>query len=203
MEAAVSVLGRKGYGETSMKEIAREAGVAPGLLHYHFSSKEDLLLAVVGQLDLELAQAWEEALRGLEDPLDRLVAGLAAVESLGGRDPEFWRLLLDLFALSLASPILNRRCQELWASFTRAIETEIRQVLGRLPAYTIVPPHDLAAAVAAGIQGISLAALVEASDPEARFRALRVLLLSLVVTAYVTAGQEPPLARLAGLAGRR
>jgi hypothetical protein len=30
-----------------------------------------------------------------------------------------------------------------------------------------------------------------------------VLLLSVVVTAYVTAGQEPPLARLAGLADRR
>ena len=29
-------------------EIAREAGVAPGLLHYYFESKDELLVAVVG-----------------------------------------------------------------------------------------------------------------------------------------------------------
>jgi TetR/AcrR family transcriptional repressor of bet genes len=203
VEAAVTVLGRQGYGETSMKEIAREAGVAPGLLHYHFESKEDLLLAVVAELERELTQTWEEALRGIDDPLERLVAALGATESLRHRNPDFWRLLFDMFMLGLANPTLHERCQELWAHFTDGVESEIRQVLGRLPAYTIVPPHDLAGAVAAGIQGISLTALIEARDPEANFRAFRVLLLSLVVTAYVTAGQEPPLARLAELAGRR
>ena len=203
VEAAVTVLGRRGYGETSMKEIVREAGVAPGLLHYHFESKEDLLLAVLAELDRELMETWNGALRGVEDPLERLVAGLGATESLGRRNPGFWRLLVDMFTISLASPILHGRCQELWTRFTDAIESEIRQVLGRLPAYTIAPPRDLAGTVAAAVQGISLAALVESSDPEKRFRALRVLLLSVVVTAYVTAGQEPPLARLAGLADRR
>ena len=36
VRAAATVLGRKGSADTSMKEIAREAGVAPGLLHYYF-----------------------------------------------------------------------------------------------------------------------------------------------------------------------
>jgi hypothetical protein len=46
---------------------------------------------------------------------------------------------------------------------------------------------------------MALAALVEGRDPAASFRALKVMLLSLVVAAHVTAGQEPPVARLAHL----
>jgi TetR/AcrR family transcriptional repressor of bet genes len=202
VEAAVSVLGRQGYSETSLKEIAREAGVAPGLLHYHFESKEDLLVAVLAEIQGELTGTWEAALRGVEDPLERLIAGLAAMEGVHRRRPELWRLLFDMYTLSLSNPTLQRHCQAVWARATDALEGEIRHVLGQLPAYTVVPPHDLAGAVAAALQGISLAALVESSDPDKRFRALRVLLLSVVVTAYVSAGQEPPLARLAGLAGR-
>jgi len=81
----------------------------------------------------------------------------------------------------------------------QAIEVELRGALGRLPAYTLVPPRDLAGAVASAVDGMALAALVEERDPAPAFRALKVMLLSLVVAAHVTAGQEPPVARLAHL----
>ncbi|TMD16238.1 MAG: helix-turn-helix transcriptional regulator, partial [Chloroflexi bacterium] len=35
LEAAYRTLVRRGYHETSMKDIAEEAGVAPGLAHYY------------------------------------------------------------------------------------------------------------------------------------------------------------------------
>ena len=53
--------------------------------------------------------------------------------------------------------------------------------------------------MASAVDGMALAALVEERDPATAFRALKVMLLSLVVAAHVTAGQEPPVARLAGL----
>lgn len=36
----------KGFGETSMNEIAKHAGVTKSLIHHHFGSKEDLWQAV-------------------------------------------------------------------------------------------------------------------------------------------------------------
>ena len=36
---------RGGYASTSVKDIAAEAGVAPGLVHYYFATKADLLVA--------------------------------------------------------------------------------------------------------------------------------------------------------------
>jgi AcrR family transcriptional regulator len=47
VEAAVRVLARDGYAATSVKDIAAEAGVAAGLVHYYFTSKEELVAAAV------------------------------------------------------------------------------------------------------------------------------------------------------------
>ena len=47
LDAAFHVLGRQGYENTSIKDIAEEAGVAQGLVHYHYKSKQQLVLAVL------------------------------------------------------------------------------------------------------------------------------------------------------------
>src|SRR5215468_3593613 len=47
VEAAARVLARDGYAATSVKDIAAEAGVAPGLVHYYFKTKEELVAAAV------------------------------------------------------------------------------------------------------------------------------------------------------------
>jgi AcrR family transcriptional regulator len=49
LAAAYSVLSQRGIEKTTIKEVARLAGVAPGLVHYYFSSK-DLLLQEVLQM---------------------------------------------------------------------------------------------------------------------------------------------------------
>jgi TetR/AcrR family transcriptional repressor of bet genes len=199
VRAAAAVLGREGCADTSMKQIARQAGVAPGLLHYYFRSKDDLLVAVAGELDRQLTSTWASAAEGIDDPLERLVAGLDAAAGRCVQDPGLWRALLDLSLLGLSDPALRARCRDLREGFAAAIEGEVRQVLGRLPAYALVPPRDLAAAIAAAIHGAALAALVEGRDPTSVFQALKVMVLSVVVTAHVTAGQDPPVARLAQL----
>jgi len=78
----------------------------------------------------------------------------------------------------------------------------VRQVLGRLPASGNVPPRELAEAIGGAIDGIALAGLVRQASPVAVYGALKAMLLSLVVTAYVTAGEEPPVARMRTLLNR-
>lgn len=47
LQAAFAVLSRQGYENTSIKDIAEEAGVAQGLVHYYFKSKQQLVLDVL------------------------------------------------------------------------------------------------------------------------------------------------------------
>jgi len=194
--AAAAVLGRQGFHETSLKDVAREAGVAPGLLHYYFESKEELLCEVVNSLEREMSREWQEAIADIDDPLERIVAALDHAAVRCTERPEFFRLLFDLYSLGFSNPNIRKRCAEMWARFIGDIELEVRRALGQLPAYSVVPPHGLAAAVGGAIDGIALSGLINEQPPREAYHALKVLLLSLVVTAYVTAGKEPPVARL-------
>jgi TetR/AcrR family transcriptional repressor of bet genes len=202
VHAAATVLGRQGYGATSLKDVAREVGVAPGLLHYYFESKEELLIEVVAALERQVVADWLEAIAGIDDPLERIVAGLDHAEARCAERPESFHLMLDLYTAGLSSPALRVRCAELCSHLADQIEVELRRALGPLPAYTLVSPRDLAGTIAGAIDGIALAALVTHQPAAARFHALKVLLLSLVVTAYVTAGQPAPLARLREMLSR-
>src|SRR2546426_9999236 len=47
LEATFAVLSRQGYENTSIKDIAEEARVAQGLVHYYFKSKQQLVIAVL------------------------------------------------------------------------------------------------------------------------------------------------------------
>src|SRR5947199_7403837 len=58
VEAAYRTLVKRGYHETSMKDIAAEAGVAPGLAHYYFETKEDLLVAAIERGCEPAMRAW-------------------------------------------------------------------------------------------------------------------------------------------------
>jgi AcrR family transcriptional regulator len=202
VRAAAVVLGRQGYAETSLKDVAREAKVAPGLLHYYFDSKEELLLEVVMVTERGMVADWKAVVEAVDDPLERIVTGLDHAEARCADTPEFFRMLLDLYTVSVSSPALRVRCASLRTHLTDEIEIELRQVLGRLPAYSLVSPRELAGAILSAIDGIALSVLVVQQPPAAPFRALKVLLLSLVVTAYVTAGQEPPLSRLGEMLSR-
>lgn len=47
LDAAMQVFAQKGFSRATNKDIAREAGITPGLIYHYFDSKETLLRAVI------------------------------------------------------------------------------------------------------------------------------------------------------------
>jgi AcrR family transcriptional regulator len=47
IDAAMHVFSEKGFTKATNKDVAREAGITPGLIYYYFESKEKLLEAMV------------------------------------------------------------------------------------------------------------------------------------------------------------
>ncbi len=75
---AASLFGARGYGQTSMRDIAAAAGILPGSVYHHFASKEALLAAVyAGAIDGAVAEL-EAAVATLDGAWDRLEAACAA-----------------------------------------------------------------------------------------------------------------------------
>ena len=79
LDAAERCIGRKGFQGATMQDIADEAGVSKALVHYHFQSKEQLLLEVqaevyrrVARLVAELAASGRPSLHTTFEALDRV-----------------------------------------------------------------------------------------------------------------------------------
>jgi TetR/AcrR family transcriptional regulator, transcriptional repressor of bet genes len=51
--ALVKVMAKRGYDGASVAEVAKVARLAPGLVHYHFKNKHEILLAVLHELTAE------------------------------------------------------------------------------------------------------------------------------------------------------
>lgn len=76
--AAARVLDDKGYEGTSLREICAAAGILPGSLYYHFSSKEDLFIELHAAGFRQLNVAVDRALAGETDAWRRLELACAA-----------------------------------------------------------------------------------------------------------------------------
>src|SRR5215472_2901788 len=76
--AGYTVLAEKGYEATTVKEVAHVAGVSPGLFHYYFASKDDLLSAVLHEAGVRYGRMMGE-LRATVPPDRFLETAFAAL----------------------------------------------------------------------------------------------------------------------------
>lgn len=81
--AMLPVMARRGYEKATIQAIAREAGLTPGLIHYHFKSKQEILVSLVAAI-VEFARTRFEAQPAASTkPMDRLQAHVNARLGLG------------------------------------------------------------------------------------------------------------------------
>lgn len=78
-----AALARHGYAGATIPRIAKEAGLAPGLIHYHFADKEEILLALAERLRAVFRARYERRRPSKSDPTSDLRAHLDAHVALG------------------------------------------------------------------------------------------------------------------------
>ncbi len=121
LQATLSCLSDRGYARVSMRDIAREAGVALSQLTYHFRSKERLVLEALALRLQDILQELEPSLSTEKTPEGRLRVLGDYLASLPRKDPALWRLLLDLAAQSAWLPSLRRHLLDLVDRLSRRI----------------------------------------------------------------------------------
>lgn len=57
LEAALARFGEDGFEKTTMRDIAKEAGLSLGAFYYYFKSKDEIVLAFYAQTNAEAAEA--------------------------------------------------------------------------------------------------------------------------------------------------
>lgn len=105
IQAAMTLFAEKGYHSTSVADVLRHARAHSGSLYHVFPTKQDLLLAVLqayreGIEPMLLQPAWA----GVEDPLERVFALLAAYRRMLAETDCFFGCPIGSLALELHEP---------------------------------------------------------------------------------------------------
>lgn len=72
--ALLHVMANVGYEKASIQSIAKQAGLAPGLIHYHFKTKQDILIAAIHWIAASAEQRLQAMLNDARDPWEKLKA---------------------------------------------------------------------------------------------------------------------------------
>ena len=114
LRAAITVFARSGYHTSRVSDVAKEAGVAYGLVYHYFGSKEDLLETVFRRSWSRMLEAVEEVEQS-DTTAREQIAGVARIV-LGAWqvDPDLVRVLVREVA---RSPQLGREVDEIAHAF--------------------------------------------------------------------------------------
>lgn len=153
--ALLAVMAQHGYASASIAKIAREAGITPGLIHYHFPNKQAILLDVVERIVTRQLARLTEALHGLHHPTQRLDALIDAFLATGdSADPAALAAWVSISAEAIRQPevrdALHGALGRLIAPINEILAAGVADGAFRFAPLT---PQTCAAAVLATIQG--------------------------------------------------
>lgn len=161
LRAAKELFAERGFRDTTVREIAKRAGVNGAAINYYFDSKEALYVAI-----------FEEAFERFREPFSDMLAGVRDQATWRAALESWFSFVLELFLLDTPERSIFRRlvAQERAApgeATARILENVIRPVAGVLRGLLRMSMPDAApeAAHAAFITTMSQCAVFMHRDP--------------------------------------
>ncbi len=89
---ATSLFATRGYHPTSVADIVEGVGVGKGVFYWYFSSKEELFVEILLGAQSDMRRRQQRAIADLDDPLERLAAGVRAAVLWSAEHRDLFRL---------------------------------------------------------------------------------------------------------------
>ncbi len=150
LDAADLVLKRDGAFNMTMDAVARAAGCAKGLLHYHFHTKQRLLVEAVGRISAAREVEWAQAFdtEAPHEAIDRTWNVIA-------REVESGTLRAWSSLLTLSDSAVDQAVSKASARFRDHITTATQDLLARANCESTLPVDRLGWLLTAVVEGMS------------------------------------------------
>ncbi len=149
----LEAIGEHGYDKATIQTIAQKADLAPGLIHYHFRNKEEILLELVKSLAAVAQRRYEELAALATGAAARLKACIDARLALGdGAEPHAVAAWVVIGAEAIRQPQVRAAYQDAVAAERALLETLLNDYLDERGKSRARAGH-LAAALIAFMEG--------------------------------------------------
>ena len=150
--AAYKVVGEKGYSDFTIKDIAREAGLSTGLVHYYFKNKEDLLFKLLKGMNDNLKRDLNKALTVLDDPREKLLAFCNGAFDLVHKEKAYFSVLVDFLAQINRNRRIHQAIVKLFQSYRDEIVAILKEGVAK-GVFTVVDVQLTSVIIVSLIQG--------------------------------------------------
>ncbi len=165
-EAAVELFERQGFQNTTIEQIASQAGVSPPTVFKYFGNKQEIILEILHHADQRAISDTRSLIHQIDDPvealchLERLLTGYA----LEVMHPSLWRELLPLILFGGSNGL-----PEGYRAMNDALRAEISELLRELQQAGKLRPQldvELAAFLLNDYSHLQLFRLVNQEHPD-------------------------------------
>jgi AcrR family transcriptional regulator len=148
LQAAAELIGERGWTAVSTRMLAERAGVAPGVVHYHFSSMQALLVDAAVGAARALAAQMRPVLAAAGSAEEGLGVLFGMLDAYTGTDP--------MPVLFVEAYLAATRDEQLRQALTAVIGEFRQQLADFLDAHGVPDPDATALVLAAAIDGVLL-----------------------------------------------
>lgn len=173
-KAAVELFERQGFQNTTIEQIAGQAGVSPPTVFKYFGNKQEIILEILHHADQRAISDTRSLIHQIDDPvealchLERLLTGYA----LEVMHPSLWRELLPLILFGGSNGL-----PEGYRAMNDALRAEISELLRELQRAGKLRPQldvELAAFLLNDYSHLQLFRLVNQEHPDIEAHSLQV-----------------------------
>jgi len=154
LEATQEVALERGLAHLRVSDVAAHLGISSGLVHYHFSSKDELLVEMLRQMAATDVARLRETMAASGDPVDRLDRVLREYLPTARRD-ESWALWIDWWDEALRSEALATISSEFDTAWVAILE-ELIEAGVEDGVYDCKDPHGAAWRLSALLDGLAI-----------------------------------------------
>lgn len=174
LDAAFRRLAKEGYAALSTREIAKDAGVNHALIHYHYRTKDQLVIAVLDEANRQLLERQQRMYRGPGGFAEKWAEARRFYEADFASG--FVRVQAELWAASFSNPGLREKFVPRILAWKQVVLGGVREALAALEASGVkLPPSLTAEVIASWISefwlGMEFADLLGAREDQAQHRA--------------------------------
>jgi AcrR family transcriptional regulator len=170
LDAAIACFARNGFHQTTMSDIAREAGISPGLTYRYFPSKEDLIEASAEARRQARAQRFSRAaqeddgLRALDELVDLYLAR-------AGRPEPLMRLGAQLYGEALHNRRVRDSVREAWDDVITRLEPIVRRAQDEGAINPALDANAIARLLMVTVEGLALHKVIDPTVDVSSFAA--------------------------------
>ncbi|MCM3718838.1 TetR/AcrR family transcriptional regulator [Fictibacillus phosphorivorans] len=170
LKAAYLVFAHKGYENASIKDIASEANITPGLIHYYFKNKEELFLSVQNDLQEKYHKQYVE--KSKQDI--HLHEVLQEIKSRSKNDPDWYRFRYEIYSMGLKNKEIQMEAAQILKNGRQSLSKPLQMMGGQ-------ETNEMASILLACFDGLALQKIMDADfDMDSSYQ-----LLETIITKYL------------------